>query len=93
MRVARDLDTLRAAAADLRAGGRALASVPTTWARCARATWRRSRRLAPAAAASAFVNPLQIGARGPARPVAAARLGTVRLLDNLPAPPGRRPQA
>ena len=30
---------------------------------------------------------------GPARLVAAARLGTVRLLDNLPVPSGRGPAA
>ena len=64
MRVARDLDTLRAAAGELRAGGRTLAFVPTMGALHAGhlALVVEARRLAPATAASIFVNPLQFGA-------------------------------
>jgi pantoate--beta-alanine ligase len=64
MRIARDLDTLRAAAAELRAGGRTLAFVPTMGALHAGhlALVAEARRLAPATAASIFVNPLQFGA-------------------------------
>jgi pantoate--beta-alanine ligase len=64
MRIARDLDSLRAAAAELRAGGRTLAFVPTMGALHAGhlALVAEARRLAPATAASIFVNPLQFGA-------------------------------
>lgn len=64
MRIARDLDSLRAATAALRAGGRALALVPTMGALHAGhlALVAEARRLAPATAVSIFVNPLQFAA-------------------------------
>lgn len=64
MRVARDLETLRAHTAELRSGGRALALVPTMGALHAGhlALVAEARRLAAAAVASIFVNPLQFGA-------------------------------
>ncbi len=65
MRIARDLDALRACTAELRAGGRTLALVPTMGALHAGhlALVAEARRLAPATVASIFVNPLQFGAR------------------------------
>ena len=156
MRVARDLDALRAGTAALRAGGRTLAFVPTMGALHAghSALVAEARRLAAATVASIFANRNRflslaeralaprlhremrraaedIGAGAPmaaaldgaarelgcagfgvdyfalveaetmrplgatppapgggsARLVAAARLGAVRLLDNLPVPP------
>ena len=64
MRFARDLQSLRAATAALRAGGRTLALVPTMGALHAGhlALVAEARRLADATVASIFVNPLQFAA-------------------------------
>jgi pantoate--beta-alanine ligase len=64
MRVARDLETLRACVDELRAGGKSVALVPTMGALHAGhlALVAAARRMAQACVASIFVNPLQFAA-------------------------------